>query len=146
MNLVLKSLGAILKGGTSPIVDFLDYGQPVARQGLSIMNGPGNDLESITGIVASGANIILFSTGMGTPEGALIAPTIKVSSTTDVYVTLSQDIDFNAGRLLDTNTTVENLGQELIALAIEVANGRKTWSEKWDKHSFQIWSAGKLSL
>lgn len=78
VNLTLKSLGAILKGGTTKIVDFIDYAERIKHHGLSIMNGPGNDLESMTGIVASGANIILFSTGMGTTEGNLIVPVIKI--------------------------------------------------------------------
>ena len=82
VNSTLKSLGAILKGGETEIVDFLDYAELIKKKGLNIMNGPGNDLESMTGIAASGANIILFSTGMGATEGNLTVPVIKISTRT----------------------------------------------------------------
>ncbi|MBI5469346.1 MAG: altronate dehydratase [Deltaproteobacteria bacterium] len=142
----LKSLGAILKGGSAPIVDFLGYGETLKEQGLSIMNGPGNDLESMTGISASGANIILFSTGMGATEGNLTSPVIKISSTTELFESMGDDIDFDAGRLLDEGVSMDRLGGELFELMVDVASGKKTRAEVWDKRSFQIWSAGKLSL
>ena len=100
----------------------------------------------MTGIVASGANVILFSTGMGTTEGNLIAPVIKLSSRTEVYEKMGEDIDFNAGALLDESISMEQLSDKLLDIVIEVASGKKTWSETWGKRSFQIWSAGKLSL
>ena len=146
VNLSLKSLGAIFKGGSMPIVDFIDYAQRIRRKGLSIMNGPGNDLESMTGIVASGANIVLFSTGMGTTEGNLIVPVIKISTTTNLYNRMPQDIDFNAGGIIDTSIPLDELGDGLLDLAVKVASGKKTWAEVWKKHLFQIWTAGKLSL
>lgn len=142
----LKSLGAILKGGSAPIADFLEYGESVKEQGLSIMNGPGNDLESMTGLSASGANIILFSTGMGATEGNLTSPVIKVSSTTELFERMDDDIDFDAGRLLDEGISMDRLGGELFELMVNAASGKKTRAEVWDKRSFQIWSAGKLSL
>ena len=146
VNLTLKSMGSILKGGSTEIVDFIDYSERIKKQGLSIMNGPGNDFESMTGIVASGANIILFSTGMGTTEGNIIAPVVKLSSRTEVYERMCEDIDFNAGVLLDKNISPDQLSEKLLNLVIEIASGKKTWSEIWEKRSFQIWSAGKLSL
>ncbi|TVM00941.1 MAG: hypothetical protein CV087_11690 [Candidatus Brocadia sp. WS118] len=146
VNLTLKSLGAILKGGSTEIVDFVDYAERVKKQGLSIMNGPGNDLESMTGIVASGANIILFSTGMGTTEGNAITPVIKLSSRTEIFQRMHEDIDFNAGVLLDNNISLDQLSEQLLTLVIEVASGKKSRSEIWEKRSFQIWTAGKLSL
>ena len=146
INLTLKSLGAIQKGGSTEIVHFLNYSEILKRPGLSLMNGPGNDFESMTGIVASGANVILFSTGMGTTEGNLIAPVVKLSSRTEVYEKMGEDIDFNAGALLDESISMEQLSDKLLDIVIEVASGKKTWSETWGKRSFQIWSAGKLSL
>jgi altronate hydrolase len=146
VNLALKSLGAVLKGGRSEIVDFLDYSERVTRKGLSVMNGPGNDLESMTGMVASGANLILFSTGLGTTEGNLLVPVIKIPTRTEVFERMNEDMDFDAGRLLDEDVTVERLAEDLVDLVVEVASGKKTWSEKWGKRSFQIWTAGKLSL
>lgn len=146
INLTLKSLGAIQKGGSTQIVDFLDYAETLRCPGLSLMHGPGNDFESMTGIVASGANVILFSTGMGTTEGNLIAPVIKLSSRTEIFKKMSEDIDLNAGALLDESISIDQLSDKLLDLVVEVASGKKTWSEIWEKRSFQIWSAGKLSL
>jgi len=146
VNLTLKSLGAVLKGGSSKIVDFIDYSEHIKHQGLSIMNGPGNDLESMTGIAAAGANIILFSTGMGTTEGNLIVPVIKISTRTEVYDKMNEDMDFNAGNLLDDNTSFDELSSKLLDRVIEVVSGKKTWAEIWEKRSFQVWTAGKLSL
>jgi altronate hydrolase len=146
LNLTLKSLGAIQKGGTGPIVDFLDYAEEIEAPGLSIMNGPGNDLESMTGIVASGANIILFSTGAGTTEGNLLVPVVKIATNTEMFNKMPEDMDFDAGRLLGEKETMDGLSEELLCLTNKVASGQKTWAEKWKKRSFQIWTAGKLSL
>lgn len=146
INLTLKSLGAIQKGGSTQIVDFLNYAETLKRPGLSLMNGPGNDFESMTGIVASGANVILFSTGMGTTEGNLITPVIKLSSRTEIFKKMSEDIDLNAGALLDESISTDQLSDKLLDIVVEVASGKKTWAETWQKRSFQIWSAGKLSL
>jgi len=146
LNVTLKSLGAILKGGSSEIVDFLDYAELIKKNGLNIMNGPGNDLESLTGIVASGSNLILFSTGLGATEGSLITPVIRITSNTKLYDKMRDDMDFNAGRLLDDNISFEKLSNELLDLVIKVASGKKTCSEQLNKRSFQIWNTGKLSL
>lgn len=143
----LKSLGAITKCGSAEIVDFLDYAEALKKPGVSIMNGPGNDPESVTGLAASGANIILFSTGLGTNGGSLFTPVIKIPSTSEVFTRLSDDMDFDAGRFLTENITVDELGDELLDLLIDVASGaKKTCSEIWKNRFFQVWSAGKISL
>lgn len=131
---------------TTEIVDFIDYVKRIKYQGLNIMNGPGNDLESMTGLVASGATVILFSTGSGTTGGNLIVPVIKIPTTSRVFHRMKEDMDFNAGRLLDEDISLEDLSDELMEMVTEVASGRKTCSEIWGKHSFQIWTVGKLSL
>jgi len=146
VNPALKSIGAVLKGGKSPIVDFLEYSERIFKKGLYIMNGPGNDLESMTGIAASGANIILFSTGAGTTEGNLIVPVIKIPSRTEIFKKLKGDMDFNAGRLLGEDISLDDLSEQLLDLVVKVASGKKTCSEILKKRSFQIWTAGKLSL
>jgi altronate hydrolase len=146
VNLTLKSLGSILKGGTTPIVDFLEYGERIGKQGLSIMNGPGNDLESMTGIAASGANIFLFSTGGGATEGNSIAPVIKIASTSGLFNALRDDVDVNAGVLMDDNVSLDAFSDTLLDEVVAVASGKKTRAEIWKKRSFQIWTAGKLSL
>ncbi len=146
INSYLKSLGAILKGGATIIEDVLDYAEPVKKRGLSIMQGPGNDLESVTGIVASGATIICFSTGYGTPTGNAICPVIKVASTEDTFNRMPEDMDFNAGRLLHENGGIDELSEDLLEMVIAVASGRRTWSEVWRQRQFQVWTAGKLSV
>lgn len=146
INNYLKSLGAILKGGATTIEDVLDYAEPVKKRGLSIMQGPGNDLESVTGIVASGATIICFSTGYGTPTGNAICPVIKVASTEDTFRRMPEDMDFNAGRLLNEKGGFDELSEELLEMVIAVASGRRTWSEIWRQRQFQVWTAGKLSV
>ncbi|MFH1026752.1 MAG: altronate dehydratase, partial [Pseudomonadota bacterium] len=145
INGYLKSLGAVLKGGATPIEDVVGYGEPAAPVGLSIMQGPGGDLESVTGLVSSGANLICFSTGYGAITGSAICPVIKISSTTDTYNALPDDIDFDAGRLLAENS-LECLANELLAYCIRIASGEKTATERMKQRQFQIWTAGKLSL
>ena len=146
LNSVIKSLGAAMKGGTGIIEDVIDYGAPLARRGLHIMQGPGGDLESVTGLVASGANLICFSTGKGTITGDAVCPVIKMASTDDLARAMPEDMDFNAGRLLTDSVSVTALGDELLQLMLRVASGERTWSEKWGQHQFQIWTAEKLSL
>ena len=94
-----KSIGAIQKGGQAPVVAVLDYGQRVTKGGLNLLSGPGNDIVSTTALTASGAHIILFTTGRGTPLGAPV-PTVKIASNTALATKKSNWIDFDAGRLL----------------------------------------------
>lgn len=145
INNYIKSLGAVMKGGTTTIEDVIDYGESIKRKGLSIMQGPGNDPESLTGIVAGGANIVCFSTGKGTTTGEAICPVIKITSNEDAFKKLSRDMDFDGSRLL-REKSIDALGEELLDKIIVVASGNKTWSEKWKQRQFQVWTAGKLSL
>jgi altronate hydrolase len=146
LNNYIKSIGAVMKGGSTVIEDVLEYAEPVREKGLSIMQGPGGDLESVTGIVASGATVICFSTGKGTTTGNAICPVIKISSNNSTFNKLPEDIDFNAGSLLTEQTTINKLGAELLEIIIDVASGKETWSERWKQRQFQVWIAGKLSL
>ena len=145
INSYIKSLGAVMKGGTSRIEDVIEYGAPITKDGLSIMQGPGNDLESLTGLVSSGANIVCFSTGYGTITGNAITPVIKVSSNSNTFNKLKEDMDFNAGRLLE-NEDLDDVSEELLMKVIRVASGEKSWSQVWKQKQFQIWTAGKLTL
>lgn len=146
INNYIKSMGAVMKGGTTAIEDVVDYGEPIKKRGLTIMQGPGGDPESVTGIVASGATVICFSTGFGAPTGNAICPVIKVTSNNSIFKELPEDMDFNAGGLLTEKTNIDTLGEEFLERVIEVASGKKTWSEIWKQRQFQIWTAGKLSL
>ncbi|MBF0588477.1 MAG: altronate dehydratase [Magnetococcales bacterium] len=145
INRYIKSLGAVMKGGSTPIEDVVDYGAPLTCDGLSVMQGPGGDPESVTGLVASGATLVLFSTGKGAISGNIICPVIKVSSNSELARTMPEDIDFDAGRILD-GASLDALGELLFRQALEVASGTQTWTEQWRQRQFQIWTAGKLAL
>jgi len=116
-----KSLGCVYKGGTSPIADVLDFGEQVKNKGLNILNGPGNDIVSVTNLTASGAHLILFTTGRGTPLGAPV-PTLKISSNTALYEKKPNWIDFNAGVLLD-GIPMGILAGNLFDLVLKIASG-----------------------
>ena len=148
VNLCLKSLGAIVKGGTANIEDILEYGDKPSKRGLHIMDGPGNDMESVTGLASSGSNLVCSSTGRGAITGNAIVPVVKVSSTTDLYDRMPDDIDFDAGRLLHTDISIglDEMGGELLDLVLSVASGQKTKAEQNGQSQFQVWTAGKLSL
>ncbi len=147
INPCIKSLGAIVKGGTTAIEDVLDYGEEVSRPGLSLMQGPGNDPESVTGLAASGANLILFSTGKGALSGCALVPVVKISSSSELYRRMPEDMDFDAGRLLEEEiANPRALADELFERMIEFAAGRRTSAERNRQTQFQVWTAGKLSL
>ncbi|GMQ93509.1 MAG: UxaA family hydrolase [Acidimicrobiia bacterium] len=131
-----KSLGAAMKGGAGPIVGVLEYGEQPSARGLHIMDTPGHDIESVTGMVTAGANIIGFTTGRGTPTGSPVAPTIKISSNTDVATRLPGLIDFDAGVITDGVETLEAVGRQVFEYLIEVANGRRTAAETLGSREF----------
>lgn len=121
----IKSAGAATKGGTSPIVDVLDYPEPITRHGgLSLYCTPGNDVESTTALAGGGTNLILFSTGLGTPTGNPVCPTIKVSTNTELATRMADLIDFDTGAVIRGEASVQQLGEDLLDYSIEVASGR----------------------
>lgn len=120
----IKSAGAAKKGGTAPIVDVLDYTEPCTKPGLSLLCTPGNDVESTTAMAGSWANIMLFSTGLGTPTGNPVCPVIKVASNTAVATGHGDLIDFDAGVVISGHQTIAQAGESLLELVIEVASGR----------------------
>ena len=148
INPYIKSLGAVMKGGGAAIEDVLEYGERHAGPGLYLMQGPGNDLESVTGLAASGANLILFSTGRGTVTGCALVPVLKISSTSELYARMPDDMDFDAGPLLREAApeSLAPLGEALLELIVATASGQKSKPEINRQRQFQIWSAGKLSL
>jgi altronate hydrolase len=148
-NPFIKSLGAVMKGGTTPIEGVAEYGETIRGKGLHIMQGPGNDLESVTGLSASGSTMICFSTGRGTVTGSAIVPVIKISSTTELFNRMPDDIDFDAGMVLtcqDYGALLEKNGLRLLERIISVASGERTCAERNGQQQFQVWTAGKLSL
>ena len=123
-----KSLGCTQKGGTAPVVDVLTYGEPVRRAGLNLVQAPGNDMVSVSALTAAGAHIVLFTTGRGTPLGGP-APTVKVSTTSELAARKRTWIDFDAGVLL-TGTPLPELVDRFYAYVLEVASGRRTRNEE----------------
>jgi len=119
----IKSAGAAKKGGTSPVTDVLDYPEKVTRPGLNLLCTPGNDVESTTAEVASGANIVLFTTGLGTPTGNPIAPVVKISSNTALYNRMKDIIDINTGTIIEGEETIEQAGERILDYVIGVASG-----------------------
>ena len=119
----MKSAGAAKKGGTSLITDILDYPQKVTKTGLNLLNTPGNDVESTTALAGSGCNIILFTTGLGTPTGNPVVPVIKISSNTALAQRMSDIIDFNAGSVIDEGTGISKAADQLLGFILSVANG-----------------------
>jgi altronate hydrolase len=119
----IKSAGAAKKGGTSPVVAVLDYPEPVTQPGLSLLCTPGNDVESTTAEVGSGATVVLFTTGLGTPTGNPIAPVIKISSNTALYNRMPDIIDINCGTIIEGTETIEAAGERILNYMIAVASG-----------------------
>lgn len=139
----IKSAGAAKKGGTSPVTDVLDYPEKVTRPGLTLLCTPGNDVESTTAEVGSGANIVLFTTGLGTPTGNPIAPVIKISSNTNLYKKMNDIIDINTGTIIEGEETIEQAGRRILDYVIKVASGELTVSAvRYNQNDFIPWKRG----
>ena len=119
----MKSAGAAKKGGTSPVVEVLDYTEQVTKPGLNLLCTPGNDVESTTGLVGSGCNVVVFTTGLGTPTGNPVAPVLKMSSNTNLFERMNDIIDINAGTVITGEDTIESMGEKILDLIIRVASG-----------------------
>ncbi|MEC3905431.1 altronate dehydratase family protein [Tamlana sp. 2201CG12-4] len=119
----MKSAGAAKKGGTSPVVQVLDYTEQVTKPGLNLLCTPGNDVESTTGLVGSGCNVVVFTTGLGTPTGNPVAPVLKMSSNTSLYQRMNDIIDINAGTVITGEDTIESMGEKILDHIIKVASG-----------------------
>lgn len=139
-----KSLGCIEKGGHSKIKEVVDYAVRPSLKGLLVMDTPGNDPESITGMAAGGAQLVIFTTGLGTPLGCPVAPIIKVSSNSQIFNHMQDFIDIDAGRAIK-GYKLEQIADELFNLMVEVCNGRKTKSEVWAKtNGFNEFSINRI--
>jgi altronate dehydratase large subunit len=123
-----KSLGCIIKGGHSNITEFVEYAGRPKCKGLVVMDTPGNDPESVTGMVAGGANLVLFTTGVGTPLGNPVAPVVKISSNTKMYQRMRDFIDIDAGTVIG-GIRVEAVADEMFEFLIDVCNGKQTAAE-----------------
>ena len=139
----LKSAGAAKKGGSAPIVEVLDFTEYATKPGLNLLCTPGNDAECTTALVGSGATVVLFTTGLGTPMGNPIAPVIKISSNTILAEKMSDIIDFNAGTVISGDKTIPEAADELLEYIIKVASGEvKTKADLLNQNDFIPWRRG----
>ena len=136
-----KSLGCVQKSGSSVVTDVLKYGEQVKEKGLNLLEGPGNDMVAVTALAAAGAHIILFTTGRGTPLSSPV-PTVKISSNSDLAKKKKGWIDFDAGRVVSSDISLDELGEELYRYVIAVAGGEQVRSEKSGYHSMTIFKQG----
>jgi altronate dehydratase large subunit len=137
-----KSLGAVLKGGTSPIRQVVNYAERPTEKGLVIMDGPAHDAVCNTGVIAGGAQVVAFTTGRGTPLGAPTAPVLKISSNSRIYRLMNDNIDIDAGVIMEGTATIESVGEALFREIIEVASGKPTKAELLGHSEFAIHSLG----
>jgi altronate hydrolase len=139
----IKSAGAAKKGGTSPVADVLDYPERVTKPGLNLLCTPGNDVESTTAEVASGANIVLFTTGLGTPTGNPIAPVIKIATNTALFRRMNDIIDIDTGTIVEGDETIEQAGERILDYVIKVAGGEiEVSAVRHGQNDFIPWKRG----
>ena len=139
----IKSAGAAKKGGISPVTDVLDYTEYIKRPGLNLLCTPGNDVESTSAEVGSGANIVLFTTGLGTPTGNPIAPVVKLATNTKLAQRMPDIIDINTGTIISGEKSIEAMGEEILEYVIKAASGEvQTKAELLRQDDFIPWKRG----
>jgi altronate hydrolase len=141
-----KSLGAVAKGGTTPLTAVYEYAEPVTEHGFVFMDTPGYDPVSATGEVAGGANLICFTTGRGSVYGCRPAPSLKLASNRETYRAMEEDMDVDCGVVLDGEVSVAELGEQIFNLVLEVASGQRTASEElgFGDEEFAPWQLGAV--
>ncbi len=139
----MKSAGAAKKGGTSPVTSVLDYPEYATEPGLNLLCTPGNDVECVTAQVAAGANLVLFTTGLGTPTGNPIAPVIKISSNSSLAERMPDLIDIDTGAIIAGEATIEETGEAILNFALKVGSGEiRTKAELLAQNDFIPWKRG----
>ncbi|MCK5445141.1 MAG: UxaA family hydrolase, partial [Rhodospirillaceae bacterium] len=139
-------LGAAAKGGTTNLVDVYEYAEPVTKKGFVFMDSPGYDPVSITGEVASGANLVTFTTGRGSVFGYKPAPSVKLATNTQMFERMSGDMDVNCGEILSAGVSVEEMGERIFHLLLDVASGQPSKSEElgFGDNEFTPWIVGTV--
>ena len=139
-----KSLGAAAKGGTTPLNGVYKYAEPVTAKGFTFMDSPGYDPASVTGQIASGCNLVTFTTGRGSAFGSKPSPCVKIATNTEMYTRLIDDMDINAGAMLTEDLSLEEKGREIYQLLLDVASGRQSKSEAQGlgDYEFVPWQIG----
>ena len=138
-----KSLGCVHKAGTRPLQDVVGWAEKITKKGLTLMDTPGNDIEQLTGMVAGGCQICVFTTGRGTPTGSPIVPTIKISTNTGLFERMNESMDMNAGTIITGDETVDQVGHRILEEMMKVASGKLTKAELMGQNDFAI---NRLSL
>jgi altronate hydrolase len=139
----MKSAGAARKGGTSPVTAVLDYPEYSTDRGLNLLCTPGNDVECVTAQVGAGANMVLFTTGLGTPTGNPVAPVLKISTNTDLAQRMKDIIDIDTGAIITGDKTVEEMADSILELVVQVASGEvHTKAELLGQDDFIPWKRG----
>jgi altronate dehydratase large subunit len=133
-----KSLGCVMKGGTGKIMEVLEYAEVPAQKGLILMDTPGHDAESVTGLLAGGTQIVAFTTGRGNPMGSPIAPVIKIATNSYLYSKMKDNMDINAGEIITGNKSIQEIGEKIFHEVIRVASGKLTKSEILGHREFAI--------
>jgi altronate hydrolase len=141
-----KSLGAAAKGGSTPLTDVIQYGEPVTAKGFVFMDSPGYDPASVTGQIASGCQVVVFTTGRGSAFGSKPAPTIKLATNDRLYQTMPDDMDINCGDIVTSGVTLQAKGQEILDMILRVASGERTKSEALNlgDNEFVPWQIGAV--
>ncbi len=143
-NILEKSLGAVAKAGASTLNDAVDYAERITVPGLVFMNTPGYDPPSLAGLAAGGANLIAFTTGRGSGIGFPTVPVLKISSNTDTWCRMKDNIDVNAGRIADGDATIDQVGREIFETLLRVASGQHTAAERLGHREFVPWRIGPV--
>ncbi|MBT2566275.1 altronate dehydratase [Arthrobacter sp. ISL-85] len=142
-----KSLGAVAKGGTAELSAVYEYGEPVSARGLTFMDTPGYDPVSVTGIIAGGSTVVVFTTGRGSVLGGKPTPSIKVATNTPMFERMHEDMDINAGRIADGTASIKSVGEEIFEKIIATASGEQSVSEQLDlgQDEFIPWQLGAVT-
>ncbi|MGD0777943.1 MAG: altronate dehydratase family protein [Candidatus Solibacter sp.] len=143
-NILEKSLGAVAKGGTSPLIEVYEFAERVTAPGFTFMNTPGYDPVSLTGLAAGGCNLIVFTTGRGSAIGFPTIPVIKIATNSHTYRAMTDNMDINAGAIADGDCTVQQVGQQIFDRLLEVASGRRTCAERLGHKEFVPWRIGPV--
>jgi arabinonate dehydratase len=143
-NILEKSLGAAAKAGSTPLMDAVDYAEPITSQGFVFMNTPGYDPVSLTGLAAGGCNLIAFTTGRGSAIGFPSIPVVKIASNSNTYRRMRDNMDVNAGAIADGERSIDAVGREIFDLVLRVASGEKTSSERLGHKEFVPWRIGPV--
>ncbi|NOU95017.1 altronate dehydratase [Paenibacillus sp. LMG 31456] len=133
-----KSLGAAAKAGSRPLQELINYAENPTKKGLVWMDTPGQDIEQLTGMVAGGAQVVLFTSGRGTPTGSPIAPVIKIATNTRMFENMSDNMDMNAGTIIEGKESVQDVGQRIYDEVLQVATGKMTKAEILKQYDFGI--------